>query len=157
MPPSTAPAPSLRTLRQRRDRARDLMSYAGWTAMAVGLWDGVLAVTWLLQGNVGASTLLGMATTGAILGVFGWRLTEGGLEWDAIVVLVAYLVDAFGPVLLARDFSGIVWKVVLAGFFVRGLMATVDYHELAEQVAAHPEAALEQAVVEWKPPAPPAT
>lgn len=120
------------------------MTYAGWAAMAVGAWDLILAGTWAMEGLAGRDTLIGMAGLGLALAVFGWRLQAEGNEWNAIVVLALYAVDALAPVVLQRDFGGIVWKVVMTGFFIRGLMATVDYHELSEQIEVHPEAAVER-------------
>jgi|GEM_PF-6039149 len=124
---------TLRELRQRRERAEDWIVYASWTAIGVSVVWGLLVLTRLVEGPDGPQVAALLLPPIVAQGLVGYKLRRRS-RWAAWVLMTSYgltlLVGAFS----SHPWSGILWKLLIGVVYVRGFLATCDYHELSASI-----------------------
>lgn len=129
-------APSdLRTLRQRRERAEDWISYASWTAIGTAAVGAVIVLVIVADDPGARAGALPLLSTFFAKGAVGYKLRERS-QWAAWGLMVMYAVACALTAIEYGFFTGIIGKVVVGYVYVRGWLATLDYPEVCKEIDA---------------------
>jgi hypothetical protein len=127
--------PDLRTLRERRERDEDWIRYSSWTAIGTSVIASlfIVGITVDEPGALAqAAPLLSMQFGHAAV---GYKLLSRS-QWAAWGLLATYAVSCTLTAMRYGFFTGIVGKLVLTYVYVRGWLATLDYPEVCQEIAA---------------------
>ncbi len=153
--PHRSEIPSLRELRNRRERAVDWITYTSWTAIGTAVLSLAILVT-LLVGDRPPSSRQEIAlavslASALVVQIFvGWDLGQRRGQWNSWVLMTLYGLTLVIGVLRDGNFGNIVMRVLVGAVYVRGFMATVEYPELT---AAIDKVALAESAASAQPPA----
>jgi hypothetical protein len=128
----------LRDLRQRRERAGDWMAYAGWTAMGTAALALSMILVAVLQDPSSLLSSLPLLSAAIVQGLVGWQLSTARNEWNAWALMTLYALTFVIAVVRDGIWSNLPFRLVVGAVYIKGFLATVEYHELAAAIAAHP-------------------
>ena len=128
------PPTDLRSLRNRRERAEDWITYASWTAIGTAVFVGILYVTVWLGDLSGGVEIVSVFSTLIAQGLFGYKLRLSRSQFAAWGLMAAYLAGIAVTFVNGTIWSGILVKAAIAYVYIRGFLATLDYEELTTQI-----------------------
>ena len=127
--------PDLRALRERRERDEDWIRYASWTAIGASILTSLLVVGFAADAPGALAQVGPLLSTQFGLAVVGYKLLSRS-QWAAWGLLATYAVTFTLTSMEYGFFTGIVVKVALIYVYIRGWLATLDYPEVCQQIAA---------------------
>jgi len=114
------------------------MAYAGWMAMGTAALAATVGIVAALEGPEGRPWLLPVLSAAVVQALVGWQLSTARNEWNAWALMTLYSLGLVIGVLRDGIWTNLIWRVVVGAVYVRGFMATVEYHELTAAIASHP-------------------
>ena len=131
------PTPSLRSLRQRRERAADWIHYASWTAIGTAVLSSVFILVVVVDEAGSFNEAAPLLSTLVGQGLVGYKLGQRS-QWAAWGLMVTFAGSAVLSSMRYGIWSGILVKLAVGFVYVRGWLATLDYEEVSKQIAALP-------------------
>jgi hypothetical protein len=127
--------PSLRELRQRRERADDWIGYASWAAIGAAALGFLLVLGIALDDFGGIPQALPILSTLAGQAATGYKLRQRS-QWAAWGLMAMYAASFALSALAQGILSGLLLKLAIGFVYVKGFLVTLDYEELTQQIAA---------------------